>query len=208
MAVRAAFWDRESLSAGRAKSPIPAITRAHFITGALVVGDAAVSVVQDHGRTGWGGLVRRDMATHEICGGEREDRANMDGRPAAGQHLHWRLVGYSPEVYGLEADGRIPHALEPALLLLCRGAVASGGALETASGRVGELVAEDGARGLLEDGPGGAEHGGRGRHGGIWAMTDSSCRNWRILRWRGREQETRGGEGRGEVSDGDSPSVA
>lgn len=69
--------------------------------------------------------------------------------------------GYSPEVHRLEADGRIHHALEPALLLTF---AAGGGALETTSGRAGELTPEGRARALVEDGPGSAEHGRRGRH--------------------------------------------
>lgn len=36
VAVKAPFWVSESFSAGRAKSEIPARTRPHFMTGALL----------------------------------------------------------------------------------------------------------------------------------------------------------------------------
>lgn len=36
VAVRARFWVKDNFSAGRAKSDMPAMTSAHFMTGALI----------------------------------------------------------------------------------------------------------------------------------------------------------------------------
>ena len=93
---------------------------------------------------------------------------------AAGKVTH--LHDGRPEVHRLESDGAVPHALEPADLLLRRLGV-GGGALEPAAGLLAELRAEGaGAREgipglgggelLAEQRPRGAEDVGGGGHFG------------------------------------------
>lgn len=68
-----------------------------------------------------------------------------------------------PEVHRLQTDRTVPHPLEPGL---SGGLVGGGRAGEAAAGLSGEVGGAEGRPryGLLEDGPGGAEHGGCGGH--------------------------------------------
>lgn len=73
VAVRAAFWVKESFSAGRAKSPMPARTRAHFITGALEYVAVRLVVFIHNNNNNNRKLRRSEGGVGKACATERGD---------------------------------------------------------------------------------------------------------------------------------------
>ena len=109
VAVRARFWVTESFSTGRAKSEMPAMTRAHYSILAPFH-HPHTSVILWVGQTFMTGALGK-LARRAPGAGSRKERAGQGGDRTTN----------SPEVHRLHANGAIPHALEPGLLRIFRG---------------------------------------------------------------------------------------
>lgn len=186
VAVRAAFWVRDSFSAGRKKSDTPARTTAHCVEVVYNCQPAGSAVTSTYLFIQMSRNQRLSAYLHDGCPMRKEKEAvlakgpytrlqtwNHAAAPLDNQRPTRPSGKDSPEMHRLDTDGAVPQALEEARVGL---SLRSGAALPPPAGMLLPLLLTEGGASLGGDLAGSEDGASRRAHKGCCC-----CRHFFIV---------------------------